>query len=55
MGVGILIDGKVLDGERGVAGKAGHIRLSDDGPVGCPAKKGPGSLQIGHVSPSPGI
>jgi len=34
MGAGILIDGKPFDGACGMAGEVGHIRLSDDGPVG---------------------
>jgi glucokinase len=47
MGTGILIDGKVLDGECGMAGEAGHIRSSDDEPIGCPARAGPRFVQTG--------
>jgi len=34
MGAGILIDGKPFDGVCGQAGEVGHVRLTDDGPVG---------------------
>lgn len=34
MGAGLLVDGRVLAGPRGMAGEIGHWRLSDDGPVG---------------------
>jgi glucokinase len=34
MGAGILIDGKPFDGACGMAGEVGHIRLTDDGPLG---------------------
>ena len=34
MGAGILIDGKPFDGACGMAGEVGHIRLTDEGPLG---------------------
>lgn len=34
LGAGIIIDGKLYSGTNDMAGEAGHIRLSDHGPVG---------------------
>ena len=34
MGAGLILDGKLYSGTSGTAGEVGHIRLSDDGPVG---------------------
>lgn len=34
LGAGIIMDGKLISGTKGLAGEIGHIRLSDNGPVG---------------------
>ena len=34
MGAGLILDGKLYSGTNDMAGEVGHIRLSDDGPVG---------------------
>lgn len=34
MGAGLLVDGRLVAGPRGMAGEIGHWRLTDDGPVG---------------------
>lgn len=34
LGAGLVLDGKLYTGTNGNAGEIGHIRLSDDGPVG---------------------
>ncbi len=34
LGAGLILDGKLYSGTNGMAGEAGHIRLSDYGPVG---------------------
>lgn len=34
MGAGLIIDGRLHEGATGDAGEVGHVRLSDDGPVG---------------------
>lgn len=34
MGAGIILDGKLYAGTNDMAGEVGHIRLTDDGPVG---------------------
>ncbi len=34
MGAGLILDGKLYSGTNDLAGEVGHIRLSDDGPVG---------------------
>ncbi len=34
MGAGLILDGRLYEGTNGMAGEAGHIRLSDSGPVG---------------------
>lgn len=34
LGAGIVIDGKILEGMNGNGGEVGHIRLTDDGPLG---------------------
>ena len=34
LGAGIILDGRLYSGTNGMAGEVGHIRLSDDGPVG---------------------
>lgn len=34
LGAGLIIDGRLYEGTNGMAGEAGHIRLSDNGPVG---------------------
>ncbi|MAY74686.1 MAG: hypothetical protein CMJ31_08260 [Phycisphaerae bacterium] len=34
LGAGIVIEGRVLEGERGLGGEIGRVRLSEDGPVG---------------------
>lgn len=39
MGAGLLLDGRVYEGPLGLAGEIGHIRLSEEGPVGF-AKRG---------------
>ena len=39
LGAGLILDGKLYSGAKGMAGEVGHIRLSDFGPVGY-GKKG---------------
>lgn len=39
MGAGLIVDGRLYEGPRGLAGEIGRIRLRDDGPVGF-AKRG---------------
>ena len=34
LGAGIILDGRLYGGTRGMAGEIGHVRLSDRGPVG---------------------
>lgn len=34
LGAGLILDGRLYSGTNGMAGEAGHIRLSEDGPVG---------------------
>jgi len=34
MGAGLILDGRLYHGARDLAGEAGHIRLTDEGPVG---------------------
>lgn len=34
MGAGLILDGKLYSGECGMAGEVGHIKLSENGPVG---------------------
>lgn len=34
LGAGLILDGKLYSGTNDMAGEVGHIRLSDDGPVG---------------------
>jgi len=34
LGAGIILDGKLYRGSTGMAGEAGHIRMTDDGPAG---------------------
>jgi glucokinase len=34
MGAGLIVDGRLCRGARGLAGEVGHIRLAEDGPVG---------------------
>jgi glucokinase len=34
MGAGIIIDGRLFEGTSGLAGEVGHVRLSEDGPLG---------------------
>ena len=34
LGAGLILNGKLYRGSSGMAGEAGHIRLSDDGPYG---------------------
>lgn len=34
LGAGIIMDGKLISGTKGLAGEIGHIRLSAEGPVG---------------------
>jgi glucokinase len=34
LGAGIILDGKLYRGANGLAGEAGHIRMSEDGPLG---------------------
>ena len=34
LGAGLILDGRLYSGTNDLAGEAGHIRLSDDGPVG---------------------
>lgn len=34
LGAGVILDGKLYSGTNGNAGEVGHIRLSEDGPVG---------------------
>ncbi len=33
-GAGLILDGRVYEGTNGMAGEIGHVRLTDDGPVG---------------------
>ncbi len=56
MGAGLLIDGKVFEGPQGLAGEIGHLRLSEDGPVGFGKRgsvegylSGPGMVQVAHA------
>jgi glucokinase len=53
MGAGLLLDGRVYEGACNLAGEIGHIRLSDDGPVGFGKRgsvegylSGPGIVQV---------
>lgn len=50
MGAGLLLDGRVYEGPRALAGEVGHMRLRDDGPVGFGKR---GSVE-GYLS-GPGI
>ena len=34
LGAGLILDGKLYEGAGGLAGEVGHIRLTEDGPVG---------------------
>lgn len=34
LGAGLILDGKLYSGTNGMAGEVGHIRLSEEGPVG---------------------
>ena len=34
LGAGLILDGRLYSGTNGMAGEAGHIRLSSDGPIG---------------------
>jgi glucokinase len=34
LGAGLILDGKLYRGSSGMAGEAGHIRMTDDGPAG---------------------
>ena len=34
LGAGLILDGRLYNGTNGNAGEVGHIRLSDDGPIG---------------------
>ena len=34
LGAGLILDGKLYRGSTGMAGEAGHIRMTDDGPAG---------------------
>ncbi len=34
MGAGLVLDGRLYEGTNGMAGEVGHLRLSEDGPVG---------------------
>lgn len=34
LGAGLILDGRLYEGTNGMAGEAGHIRLSENGPVG---------------------
>jgi glucokinase len=34
LGAGLILDGKLYRGANGLAGEAGHIRMSEDGPLG---------------------
>jgi glucokinase len=35
MGAGLILNGRIYRGKDGNAGEVGHLRLEDDGPVGC--------------------
>jgi len=56
MGAGIAVDGVPLHGARGFAGEIGHLRLSEDGPVGFGKRgsvegylSGPGMVQVARA------
>lgn len=56
LGAGLILDGKLYSGTCGMAGEAGHIRLSDYGPVGYGKKgsfegfcSGNGIAQLGRI------
>ena len=34
LGAGLILNGRLVDGANGMAGEIGHIRLTDDGPIG---------------------
>lgn len=55
MGAGFVLDGRVIEGARGMAGEIGHMRLSPEGPVGFGKRgsvegylSGPGMVQVAH-------
>jgi glucokinase len=54
MGAGLILGGRLFEGPLGLAGEIGHIRLSEDGPVGFGKRgsvegylSGPGIVQLG--------
>lgn len=56
MGAGLLLDGRVYEGACNLAGEIGHIRLSDEGPVGFGKRgsvegylSGPGIVQVAEA------
>ena len=51
MGSGLILDGKLYTGHHGMAGEIGHIKLSNDGPIGY-GKKGSveGFVAGGNIS-----
>jgi len=56
LGAGIVIEGRAIEGSRGMAGEVGRIRLADSGPPGFGAygtvegfASGPGILQLAHA------
>ncbi len=56
MGAGLLLDGQVYQGSRSLAGEIGHLRLSEDGPVGFGRRgsaegylSGPGIVQVAEA------
>ena len=56
LGAGLILDGKLYSGTNDNAGECGHIRLSDDGPVGFGKKgsfegfcSGGGIAQLGKI------
>ena len=57
LGAGIILDGRLYSGTNGMAGEVGHIRLSDDGPIGFGKRgsfegycSGGGIAQLGRLS-----
>ncbi|MCA8970781.1 MAG: ROK family protein [Planctomycetes bacterium] len=53
MGAGLVLDGRPYEGARGFAGEIGHLRLSDEGPIGFGKRgsvegflSGPGLAQL---------
>jgi glucokinase len=56
MGAGLWLDGRVYEGPSALAGEVGHLRLSEDGPVGFGKRgsvegycSGPGIVQVAEA------